>query len=280
MSNLSVFNFDNNQITAIVYEGKPAFVAVEVAMALGYHNPTRSLADHCKSLIKLNYTETVELGFGHRPKGIILIREADVYRLVMRSKLESAERFQDWVVEEVLPSLRENGYYGCKPALPDFTDPVAAARAWADEVEQKLLAQKEVERLSIENKQALDYVDRQARYIGNLEKQLRDGLTLPEFAKRLNGVNVQKINAWASKAGWMHKHGKLYMTSSLGRSKGFVYDKDGTYTNNAGEEMWTSKVQLTNDGARKVYREYLKLNLPMKKSWNGEFSNDPFKDGV
>lgn len=168
----------------------------------------------------------------------------------------------------------------CKPVLPDFTDPVAAARAWADEVEQKLLAQKEVERLSIENKQALDYVDRQARYIGNLEKQLRDGLTLPEFAKRLNGVNVQKINAWASKAGWMHKHGKLYMTSSLGRSKGFVYDKDGTYTNNAGEEMWTSKVQLTNDGARKVYREYLKLNLPMKKSWNGEFSNDPFKDGV
>ncbi|HAX1828836.1 TPA: DNA-binding protein [Escherichia coli] len=40
-----------------------------------------------------------------------------------------------------------------KPALPDFTDPVAAARAWADEVEQKLLAQKEAERLALENKE-------------------------------------------------------------------------------------------------------------------------------
>lgn len=70
-----------------------------------------------------------------------------------------------------------------KPLLPDFTDPVAAARAWADEVEQKLLAQQR-------EKEALEYVDRQARYIDNLENQLRDGLTLPEFAKRLNGVNV------------------------------------------------------------------------------------------
>lgn len=46
-----------------------------------------------------------------------------------------------------------------KPVLPDFTDPVAAARAWVDEVEQKLLAQKEAERLTSE---ALDYVDHQA----------------------------------------------------------------------------------------------------------------------
>lgn len=272
MNDLAVFNFDNNSITATIYEGKPAFVAVEVASALGYQNPTRSLADHCKSLIKLNYTETVELGFGNRLKGIILIRESDVYRLVMRSKLESAERFQDWVVEEVLPALREEGCYSMRPKLPDFTDPVAAARAWADEVEQKLLAQQR-------EKEALEYVDRQARYIDNLENQLRDGLTLPEFAKRLNGVNVQRVSEWAISKGWVRRHGKLLVTSSQGRSGGYVYDKDGTYINpKTGEEMYTSKVQLTNAGARKMYREYLKLNLPMKKSWNGEFSNSPFKD--
>lgn len=159
-----------------------------------------------------------------------------------------------------------------KPALPDFTDPVAAARAWADEVEQKLLAQQR-------EKEALEYVDRQARYIDNLENQLRDGLTLPEFAKRLNGVNVQRVSEWAVAKGWVRRHGKLFVTSSQGRSGGYVYDKDGTYINpKTGEEMYTSKVQLTNAGARKMYREYLKLNLPMKKSWNGEFSNSPFKD--
>lgn len=159
-----------------------------------------------------------------------------------------------------------------KPLLPDFTDPVAAARAWADEVEQKLLAQQR-------EKEALEYVDRQARYIDNLENQLRDGLTLPEFAKRLNGVNAQRVSEWAVAKGWVRRHGKLLVTSSQGRSGGYVYDKDGTYINpKTGEEMYTSKVQLTNAGARKMYREYLKLKLPMKKSWNGEFSNSPFKD--
>lgn len=152
MSDLMVFNFDNNQITAVIYDGKPAFVAVEVAKTLGYNDEHQALNKHCKSLIRLDSVETTSLGFGFRPKGIILIREADVYRLVMRSKLPSAERFQDWVCEDVLPALRENGHYGFKPALPDFTDPVAAARAWADEVEQKLLVKKENERLTLETR--------------------------------------------------------------------------------------------------------------------------------
>lgn len=146
MNNLSVFNFDNNQISAVIYEGKPAFVAVEVAQALGYNDEHQALNKHCKSLIRLDSVKTTDLGFGFRPKGIILIRESDVYRLVMRSKLPSSERFQDWVVEDVLPALRENGHYGCEPTLPDFTNPAEAARAWAAEYEQKLLAQ---EKLSI-----------------------------------------------------------------------------------------------------------------------------------
>lgn len=272
MNDLAVFNFDDNSITAVIYEGKPAFVAMDVARALGYIKPENAIKKHCKSLIKIKYSEMGCLGFDPKPQGVTLIHESDVYRLVMRSKLESAERFQDWVVEEVLPALREEGCYSVRPKLPDFTDPVAAARAWADEVEQKLLAQQR-------EKEALEYVDRQARYIDNLENQLRDGLTLPEFAKRLNGVNVQRVSEWAVAKGWVRRHGKLLVTSSQGRSGGYVYDKDGTYINpKTGEEMYTSKVQLTNAGARKMYREYLKLNLPMKKSWNGEFSNSPFKD--
>lgn len=153
MSELMCFNFDDNKITAVIYDGKPAFVAMDVARALGYAKPQNAIREHCKSLIKIKCPEMGRLGFEPIPQGVTLIHESDVYRLVMRSKVELAERFQDWVCEDVLPALRENGHYGFKPALPDFTDPVAAARAWADEVEQKRLAQKEAERLALENKE-------------------------------------------------------------------------------------------------------------------------------
>lgn len=95
MNDLAVFNFDNNLITATIYEGKPAFVAMDVARALGYATPQKAIKDHCKSLIKIKCSEMEHLGFVPIPQGVTLIRESDVYRLVMRSKLESAERFQD-----------------------------------------------------------------------------------------------------------------------------------------------------------------------------------------
>lgn len=69
-----------------------------------------------------------------------IIPESDVYRLVMRSNLPDAERFQDWVVEEVLPSIRKTGGYGQwnLPRVPkSFPD---ALRMIADIEEEKQLA--------------------------------------------------------------------------------------------------------------------------------------------
>lgn len=227
------------------------------------------LRDIENMLKALNLEQNPFLGFvNDGPNG----RPLKVYNLPKEETLILVSGYNVKMRAAIIRRWQELEAQVAKPLLPDFTDPVAAARAWADEVEQKLLAQQR-------EKEALEYVDRQAQYIDNLENQLRDGLTLPEFAKRLNGVNVQRVSEWAIAKGWVRRHGKLLVTSSQGRSGGYVYDKDGTYINpKTGEEMYTSKVQLTNAGARKMYREYLKLNLPMKKSWNGEFSNSPFKD--
>nr|WP_254865029.1 BRO family protein [Serratia marcescens] len=98
-------------LSGMLYQGKPVFFAVEAAEALGYAQPAKAASDHCKSLIRLDCSETEQLGLGFRPRGIILATEADLYRLIMRSKLPSAERVQDWVCEEVLPSIRETGGY-------------------------------------------------------------------------------------------------------------------------------------------------------------------------
>ncbi|GJL37365.1 hypothetical protein TUM17576_41850 [Enterobacter hormaechei] len=113
MTNLMHFNSSelNLSLTGMLYEGKPVLDAVELAKSLGYANPADALAKHCKSLIKLNYSESRELGFGEKPRGIQLAGQADMFRLILRSQLPSAERVQDWVCEDVLPSIMETGSY-------------------------------------------------------------------------------------------------------------------------------------------------------------------------
>lgn len=99
-------------LSGMLYQGKPVFDAVELAKSLGYANPADALKTHCKSLIKLNYSESRELGFNDKIRGMQLAPESDAYRLILRSQLPSAERVQDWVCEDVLPSIRETGGYG------------------------------------------------------------------------------------------------------------------------------------------------------------------------
>lgn len=83
-----------------------------------------------------------------------------------------------------------------KPALPDFTDPVAAARAWADEVEQKLLAQKEVDRLALENKElapkaaVCDAIVRNEQHRNATQVAKPLGMTATQLNKKLEQVDV------------------------------------------------------------------------------------------
>ena len=91
-----------------VMEGTtPWFVANDVAKALGYKDPVHTVRnivwDENKGVAEI-YTP------GGKQKAII-INEAGVYQLIFRSKLESAKQFQKWVFEEVLPSIRKNGFY-------------------------------------------------------------------------------------------------------------------------------------------------------------------------
>jgi anti-repressor protein len=113
MSN-KVNKFDHvlfGSLDVVMYEDTPHFIGNEVCGILGYSNNSETLKYHCKSLIKLDYSNMLLLGMEAKPTGVSIIPEKDVYRLIMRSKLPNAEVFQDWVMDEVLPAIRKTGGY-------------------------------------------------------------------------------------------------------------------------------------------------------------------------
>ena len=91
-------------------------------MALGYANTNKAISDHCKGITNRYPLETA--GGTQQTK---FITEPDVYRLITHSKLPSAQRFEAWIFEEVLPSIRKTGGY--MAAVPDETPEQTMARA-------------------------------------------------------------------------------------------------------------------------------------------------------
>ena len=105
-------NKEFGKVRVTEYNGAPWFVASDVAKALGYERPADAVNIHCKKANKITqYCDSPDR-VKTPPINLNIIPESDVYRLVMRSNLPGAERFQDWVVEEVLPAIRKTGGYG------------------------------------------------------------------------------------------------------------------------------------------------------------------------
>jgi len=108
------FQFDNFSIRIITIHGEPWFVGKDIADALGYSDTVNAVKLHCKGVAK--YHPIVDsLG---RTQNARIINEPDLFRLIVNSQLPAAERFEKWVFEEVLPTIRKTGGYHTKPASP------------------------------------------------------------------------------------------------------------------------------------------------------------------
>lgn len=106
--------FESFTVRTVIIEGDPWFIAKDVAEALGYKDTSQAVRNHCKRSVNIDLNNRASIQRGIIPAGnptAKAIPESDVYRLISRSRLPSAERFDDWVNEVVLPSLAKHGGY-------------------------------------------------------------------------------------------------------------------------------------------------------------------------
>lgn len=107
---LSALSFEGADVRVVSIDGEPAFVGKDVCDRLGYGNPTKAMNDHCRGITK-RYPLATNGGI----QEVRVLSEADVLRLIVRSKRPEAERFERWVFEEVLPAIRKTGGYNVAP---------------------------------------------------------------------------------------------------------------------------------------------------------------------
>lgn len=121
-----MFNYESEeehmlkQVRTVEIDGEIWFVASDVAKILGYAKPSNAINTHCKARGTLKRGIPTKGG----DQEVILINEPNVYRLIIKSKLPSAEKFENWLFEEVVPAIRKKGFYGKinRTELPNFIE--------------------------------------------------------------------------------------------------------------------------------------------------------------
>lgn len=228
--------------TSLTEGGEPMFCTSDIAKALGYVRPAEAVTDHCKGVAIL---PTPTNGGVQQVK---FIKEADVYRLVMKSKAPNAEVFQDWVCEEVLPSIRKHGGYLI--ANNDDTADEIMARALI--VAQQTLERRNerirlLEAVNTEQAKAINEMSPKATYY-NIILQSPSTITVTQIAQDY-GKSAKAFNKLLHELGIQRKVGRQWVLYSEYISKGYVQSSTEPMKNSrAGRSYtysrWTQKGRI------------------------------------
>lgn len=192
-NDLQLFDFNSHNIRVMEIDGDPWFIASDVAKVLGYRKPGLAVQDHCKGAAKHSI-----LTKGGRQSATI-IPERDVYRLIMRSKLPSAEAFEEWVVGTVLPAIRKDGGY---------------VRG-----EENVETEEDIMEMSLRTmdmlRKKLDEKTQQLDVVSDMVTETQH--TIHKLSRQIEGVNTMKVKQDLMREGFLYKR--------AGRSEYRVYSQ-------------------------------------------------------
>lgn len=202
------FSFENREFRVITLDGEPWFVGKDVAEALGYKDATTAIKSHCRG-VQILHPIVDNLG---RTQEARILNEPDVYRLIAGCTLPEGERFERWIFEEVIPTIRKTGGYSTAHATPSLEAfklvpvVVRAARALGlDKNAAAISANQVVTKLTGTNVlQLLGHV--------HLTAENQDVLffTPTELGERLK-ISGRKVNMLLAEAGLQAKKGEYWV---------------------------------------------------------------------
>lgn len=255
MNNIQIFkNEQFGEIRTTELNGEPVFAAIDVATLLGYKEPKQAVVMHCKSGELVYCTHANGIG----GTNIKFIKESDVYRLIMKSELPSAERFQDWVCEEILPSIRKHGAYMTEETIekaltsPDFL--IQLATNLKEEQQKRIIAEKQIkeEAPKVLFATAVE-TSQKSCLIGELAKIIRQ-----------NDINMgeKRLFAWLRQNGYLCTHGERYnQPTQKAMDQGLFELKKTTITKPSGEVLVSTTPKVTGKGQIYFVNKFLEKGI-------------------
>lgn len=252
MNELHIFeNKDFGKVRTISDGGKVLFCGSDVAKALGYTNQRDALNRHCRYVVKRDVPhpqapdKIIEMSF---------ITEGDVYRLVFGSNLPSAERFMDWVADEVLPTIRKTGGYVnnddlfVNTYLPNADDTT------------KALFRSTLETIRTQNAKIEEYKPK--AIFADAVSASKTSILVGELAKILhqNGVTIgqNRLFEWLRNNGYLCCYGERYnMPTQRSMEMSLFEIKETTINNPDGSIRVSRTVKVTGKGQQYFINKFL-----------------------
>ena len=230
------------QLEVLTVDGKPYFPATECATVLGYANPQEAIRKHCKKDGCVNHSVIDRLKRNQEKR---YISEGNLYRLIIRSKLPAAERFEAWVFDEVLPTIRKHGGYVTDELLKRLADKDEEMTVFLNALREERANREVLEDVVTAIAPKARYCDiiLQCESVIPISIIAKDyGMTAAYFNKLLNTIGVQ----YKIKGTWLLS--KMYCKQGYTVSKTFYVGDNKTRIHT----YWTQK-------GRKFIYDYLKL---------------------
>ncbi len=252
MNQLKIFeNPEFGQVRTIEEEGKIYFCGSDIAKSLGYIEPHKAISRHCKGGMK----RTIPTTSGKQE--MMVITEGDIYRLVVKSQMPYAERFESWIFDDIVPSVRKHGMYATEELLnnPDLF--IKALQDLKAEREEKKALQVENARMKPKEIFA-DAVaaSNQSILIGNLAKLLSQ-----------NGVEIgqNRFFNWLRNHGYLIKGGsRRNMPTQKSMELGLFEVTERAIDNPDGSVRLTRTTKVTGKGQQYFINKFLKEKLNEK----------------
>ena len=252
------FVFNSVKIRTAIIDGEPWFVAKDVCDVLGYKDTVNAIKQHCRGVAK-HHPITDALG---RKQEARLIAEPDLYRLIVGSRLPTAQKFEAWIFEEVLPTIRKTGGY--TDMIPK--DLPTALRAYANEVEknQKLLAENNALQKSNLSKSLTITRNKPKVLFADAVAASDTSILVGDLARILkqNGINIgqNRLFVWMRENGYLIKKRRAdyNMPTQKSMNAGLFEIKESVVNNPDGSIHVTRTPKVTGAGQVFFINQFLR----------------------